>query len=78
MPTIVGILTFMSGINFSISSVEHEKSFITGVGCVERQYCHLWSLVYGLNLSGSTQHPFYALSQCVCVCVCPTKDVNSL
>ena len=26
---IVGILTFMSRINFVLSSVEHEKSFIT-------------------------------------------------
>ena len=29
MPTIVGILTFMSRINFVLSCVEHEKSFIT-------------------------------------------------
>ena len=29
MPTIVGILTFMSGINFVLSRVEYEKSFIT-------------------------------------------------
>ena len=29
MPTIVGILTFMSWINFILNSVEHEKSFIT-------------------------------------------------
>ena len=29
MPTIVGILTFMSRINFVLSRVEHEKSFIT-------------------------------------------------
>ena len=29
MPTIVGILTFMSGENFLLSCVEHEKSFIT-------------------------------------------------
>ena len=29
MPKIVGILTFMSRINFVLSSVEHEKSFIT-------------------------------------------------
>ena len=28
MPTIVGILTFMSGENFMLNSVEHEKSFI--------------------------------------------------
>ena len=29
MPTIVDILTFMSRINFVLSWVEHEKSFIT-------------------------------------------------
>ena len=29
MPTIVGILTFMSRINFVLSWVEHEKGFIT-------------------------------------------------
>ena len=29
MPTIVGILTFMSTKNFMLNSVEHEKSFIT-------------------------------------------------
>ena len=29
MPTIVGILTFMSKKNFVLSWVEHEKSFIT-------------------------------------------------
>ena len=29
MPTIVGILTFISMINFVLSLVEHEKSFIT-------------------------------------------------
>ena len=31
MPTIFGILTFMSRINFVPSWVEHEKSFITSV-----------------------------------------------
>ena len=29
MPTIVGILTFMRRINFVLSSVEYEKSFLT-------------------------------------------------
>ena len=29
MPTIVGILTSMSGENFMLNGVEHEKSFIT-------------------------------------------------
>ena len=29
MPTVVGILTFMTRINFMLSYIEHEKSFIT-------------------------------------------------
>ena len=45
MPTIVGILTFMSRINFMLSRVEHENSFITlgpglmsilGPNCLQR------------------------------------------
>ena len=31
MPTIVGILTFMTRINFVLNKVEHKKSFITSV-----------------------------------------------
>ena len=31
MPTIVGVLTFMRRINFVLSLVEYEKSFITSV-----------------------------------------------
>ena len=31
MPTTVGILTFMSRINFVLSRVEHRKKFITSV-----------------------------------------------
>ena len=31
MPTIVGILTSISRINFSLSRVEHEKTFITSL-----------------------------------------------
>ena len=27
MPTVIGILTFMSRINFMLSCIEHEKSF---------------------------------------------------
>ena len=33
MPTIVGILTFMSRINFMISLVEHEKFYNLRVSC---------------------------------------------
>ena len=35
MPTIVAILTFMSRINFRLSCVEYEKSFITSGALVE-------------------------------------------
>ena len=31
MPTVVGILTFKSRINFSLSCAEHEKSFLAYV-----------------------------------------------
>ena len=37
MPTIVGILTFISGINFMLSCVEREKSFKT-LGPDEAEY----------------------------------------
>ena len=33
LPTIAGILTFMSIIDFMLSSAEHEKSFITQRPC---------------------------------------------
>ena len=42
MPTIVGILTFMSRINFSLNLAEHEKSFITSgpeLGTCETEFC---------------------------------------
>ena len=39
MPTIVGILTFMSGKIFMLNSVEHEKSFIT-LGPGDEQRIH--------------------------------------
>ena len=39
MPTIVGILIFMSRKNFILSRVEHEKSFITsGPDCIGMKY----------------------------------------
>ena len=42
MPTIVGILTFMSRINFLLSRVEHGKRCITsGPGCLcVKLYAH--------------------------------------
>ena len=48
MPTIVGILTFMSMKNSMLNSLEHEKSFITsGTGaCV-------WVSFFGLNINYS-------------------------
>ena len=41
MPTIVGILTFMSMINFVLSWVEHEKSFIAS-GPGQDQHSPVW------------------------------------
>ena len=39
MPTIVGILTFMSMINFVLSRVKHEQSFITaGSGNISNEH----------------------------------------
>ena len=34
MPTIVGILTFMSRINFVLIRVEYEKNVTSGPGCL--------------------------------------------
>ena len=37
MPTVIGILTFMSRINFILTGVGHEKSFITsGLGLYKK------------------------------------------
>ena len=48
MPTIVGILTFMSKINFVLSSVEHEKSFITlGPDLTKKQCDYFTGLLSG-------------------------------
>ena len=44
MPTIVGILTFISMINFMLSWVEHEKSFITSGPGFVFQVCMLGDL----------------------------------
>ena len=46
MPTIVGILTFTSRINFMLSSVEYETSFITsGPDCMLGKFaCFLLSV----------------------------------
>ena len=49
MPTIVCILTFMSRINFVLSLVEHEKSFITlGTGFYEP-----WLLVNNISANSN-------------------------
>ena len=60
MPTIVGILTFMSRINFVLGWVEHEKSFIG----MEPGVCAL------LSFSIITLRKKELVSLCVCVCVC--------
>ena len=52
MPTIVGILTFMSRKTFMLSLVEHEKSFITsspGIPAVEAALLFLPAISEGVN-----------------------------
>ena len=45
MPTIVGILTFMSRKIFMLNRVEHEKSFITsGPGLIVKMKIRLWGV----------------------------------
>ena len=47
MPTVVGILTFMSRINFVLSLVEHRESFITsGPG----ETVHMYRIFYFYKL----------------------------
>ena len=42
MPTIVGILTFMSRINFTLSRVEHEKRFYNlGASPLDHKTCFM-------------------------------------
>ena len=65
---IVGILPFISRRNFSLSSVEHENSFITsglGVKCFKS--------VFVIQL-----YTFSPFSGCVCVCTCSLKFPNLL
>ena len=54
MPTIVGILTFMSRINFMLNRVEHEKSSITSclelsivLPCLEPRVVLTWPTSHG-------------------------------
>ena len=62
MPTIVGILTFMSRINFVLSQVEHEKSFITwGLTSrqectIKNQYCYFSTKTYVLTDRKAKNH----------------------
>ena len=62
MPTIVGILTFMSRINFVLSCVEHGKSFITsGPGVVSIfSTVHLRANIFVLTL-------FKCFGTCACI-----------
>ena len=48
MPTIVGILTFQSRINFVLSRVEHGKSFITSGPDI---YCDAHTLAQWIRIS---------------------------
>ena len=46
MPTIVGILTFMSKINFVFSLVEHEKRFINSGPAVMQHLIRFCTVLY--------------------------------
>ena len=62
MPTIVGILIFMSRINFLLSRVEYGKSFIT-LGPVLRLFCYFFfnDLLVLLSASESQRPPKLAI-----------------
>ena len=49
LPTIVGILTFMSRINIVLSPVEHEKSFITSRPVFNNQYFNIKSKIFSME-----------------------------
>ena len=51
MPTVVGILTFMSRIKFMLSLVEHEKSFITpGPGLKCQRHVFYRQVLYNVGV----------------------------
>ena len=70
MPTIVGILTFMSGENFMLNWVEHEKSFITsGTGLVGKHSSSPLSVVPScMGAAESETSIFMALSKFWLLC----------
>ena len=53
MPPIVGVLTFMSRINFMLSRVEYEKSSITSGPGFKKMYC---SYVKGVQSSENSNY----------------------
>ena len=59
MPTIVGILTFMSMINFMLSLVEHNVFYN-----LETRFYHMLVFVFGLRLYISTTPPILLALLC--------------
>ena len=54
MPTIVGILTFMSKMNFKLIRLEHERVIVTSRACLKISYMILTTLsapVWALNVA---------------------------
>ena len=51
MPTIVGILIFMGRINFMLSRIEHEKSFITSVPEISVSHQRLYILTEAIYIN---------------------------
>ena len=58
MPTIVGILTFMSWISFMLSWVEYEKSFITSGPSpvwtfIQKTFAHIHTMIRLTKISSA-------------------------
>ena len=69
MPTIVGLLTFMSGINFSLSCAEHEKKFFITLGSglwqvISKQVFTPYSHCNGLSKSHQDQFDGREINSC--------------
>ena len=81
MPTVVGILTFMSRINFDLSWVEHERSLITSGPEDRFSYHHCILRVPGtlirifLESKGKNQGSFTSK---IFYCISKSKDHNCL
>ena len=65
MPTVVGILTFMSRINFMLSSVENKKSFITLGPAQLQQLARRHTNFSGIDECGEVQAGLKVIKLCL-------------